>query len=141
MHLEYFTIGSSLVHALPTLLYMGAARRKNRLALMDDPSGLADFISIPYESLVIGILFSYGVAFTVMQKMNKRDNGTKNVKNAAIAGAVLGLLLSLVGRHIFDLPIKHFGMTDHPWTVHMIAPVLYAIIFVLIEKIGIGETR
>ena len=141
MPIEYFTIGSSLVHALPTLLYMGAYRRKNRLNLIENPSGLADFVSIPYESLVIGILFAYGVAFTVMQKMNKKDNGTKNVRNAAITGAVLGLSLSLIGRHIFDLPVKHFGMIDQPWSVHIVAPVLYAIIFVLIEKIGIGETR
>jgi len=135
MYIDNFTLGSSLVHALPTLLYMGFYRRKNRLNLLNDPSGLSDFVSIPYESLVIGILFAYGVAFMIMKKMNEKNN--KKVQNAAISGAVLGLLLSIVGRHVFDLPLKHFGMTQ-TWTVHIVAPVLYAVIFLIIEKIEIG---
>lgn len=139
MHVEYFTLGSSLVHALPTLMYMGVYRRKNRLNLLTDPSGLDDFVSIPYESLVIGILFAYGVAFTVMQNMNNRDGNVKNKRNAIITGALLGLTLSIVGRNVFDLPSKHFGMTDSTWRVNLIAPILYAIIFLVIEKIGIGE--
>lgn len=127
MDFQNFVTGSSVISALPTLLYMGFYRRKNRLNLLVDKSGLEDFLSIPYESLVIGILVAYGVSFAIMKKLDK-SNGDKK-RNAILVGAGLGLTLSLIGRHVFDLPVKHFGMTNGS-SVHLVAPILYALIFV-----------
>lgn len=126
MSFSDFLKGSSLISAFPTLLYMGIYRRKNRLNL---PSNLENFASIPYESIVAGILFSYGVSNLILKKLDEK-NGNKK-RNAIIVGSILGLSLSIIGRYGLDLPNKHFGMKENGFNVHLIAPVLYAIIFLL----------
>jgi len=138
MNLEYLIKGSSVFHSLPTLLYLGFFRRKNRINLLKDPSGISDFASIPYESIIIGVLIAYGVSLKLLKKLNKRTNKeeslTNSLINASIVGSVTGLIFSLTGRFVFDLPSKHFGITERPWMVHIVAPILYAIIFIIIEK-------
>lgn len=126
MSFSDFLKGSSIIAAMPTILYMGMYRRKNRLNL---PSNVGNFASIPYESIVVGILLSYGVSTMILKRLDDK-NGNKK-RNALLVGSTLGLLLSIIGRYGFDLPVKHFGMMNNGFNVHIIAPVLYAIIFLL----------
>lgn len=81
---------------------------------------------VPFELFVLFLPIAYGFA-GIINKHVVRYYG----QNASIwVGAIVGLLFSLVGRYLFDLPILLFDMNkDTEFRVHFIAPVLYAIIF------------
>jgi len=83
--LENFIKGSSLVAAFPTLLYVGVFQMKNRQALLQKASSLElqNFLSIPFESIVVGVLVSYGIAFTIMKRNidEEKDSKLKKLVN------------------------------------------------------------
>ena len=65
--MEDFLKSTSVLISLPTLLYVGAAHRRNRLELLKDLQGamstqLENFLTIPYEFLSIFICVGYGLA-------------------------------------------------------------------------------
>jgi len=132
-----FIKGSSLVATIPTLVYVGMAQNRNRisaLGLASNPD-VKQFLSIPYELIVIGILVSYGVTNTIL-KRNKDDEGNVPVSKVLLCGASLGLFLSVVGRFGLDLPVKMFKIpSSESWTVHPIAIVLYMFIMIYVNKI------
>ena len=132
-----FIKGSSLVATIPTLVYVGMAQNRNRisaLGLASNPD-VKQFLSIPYELIVIGILASYGVTNTIL-KRNKDDEGNVPVSKVLLCGASLGLFLSIVGRFGLDLPVKMFKISSsESWTVHPIAIVLYMFIMIYVNKI------
>ena len=132
-----FIKGSSLVAALPTLVYVGMAQNKNRLAALGMASNpnVKQFLSIPYEFIIIGILASYGVSNTILKKYED-DKGNVPMKKVLLCGASLGLFLSTVGRFGLDLPVKMFKIpSSQSWTVHPIAIVLYMFIMIYVNKI------
>lgn len=58
--MEDFIKGSSILAALPTILYLGFYQRKNRLSALNsinDPAqiSLKTFLSIPFESILAGV--------------------------------------------------------------------------------------
>jgi len=126
-----------LVATIPTLVYVGMAQNRNRisaLGLASNPD-VKQFLSIPYELIVIGILASYGVTNTIL-KRNKDDEGNVPVSKVLLCGASLGLFLSIVGRFGLDLPVKMFKISSsESWTVHPIAIVLYMFIMIYVNKI------
>lgn len=135
MTLKDFTKGSSLVATIPTLLYIGFYQRKNRISLLKNATPeLKKFLSIPFETLVIGVLFAYGIAYSSLNyDENEQENRTLSV---VITGSLLGLSLSLIGRFVFDLPVKMFGITpEKAWIVHPTASILYIFIFLYVDKV------
>lgn len=57
------------------------------------------------------------------------------VQSSLITGALLGLFLSFVGRFGYDLPVQLFGFDrENEWQVHVIGPIVYALIFVLLVR-------
>jgi len=131
--MDDFLKGSSMAVALPTMVYVGMAQRKNRLAAFSNSTDQAtqEFLSIPYESIAVGIPIMYGITYTLLKYYN--DDPSR--KETMLFGAALGLTLSLIGRFVFDLPIKMFGLMETPWMVHIVAPILYTLIFVYVDKL------
>ncbi|CAM9699605.1 unnamed protein product [Ectocarpus sp. 6 AP-2014] len=130
-----FLKGTSVLISLPTLLYVGFAQRRNRLALLDSLGGgmsvkLENFLSLPYEFLPVFISLAYGAA-AMSLRTNSTDEPESDGKlhpvwKIVLIGLSLGLSLSLAGRFGLGLPVKMFGMPpDKAHTVHLVAPVLY----------------
>jgi len=81
------------------------------------------------DTLEIGARLMYGVANVINVALGN------TVIGAAVVGAWLGEILSLVGRFGFNLPTRVFNMQEKDaWRVHAIAPIIYALIFVLIVR-------
>jgi hypothetical protein len=55
-----------------------------------------------------------------------------NINYSLIVGAIFGLLLSSIGRFYLNLPKLLFGFKQNEHNVHIIAVILYALIFRLI---------
>lgn len=131
-----FLKGTSVLVSLPTLLYVGAARRKNRLELLSTLEGtmsvkLENFLSIPYEFLPLAISFVYGLAYKTASHDTEED--APKIQKVVLVGALTGLFLSLVGRFGMGLPTKMFGMPpSKEHKVHIVATVLYMAIFVYV---------
>lgn len=113
-----FAIGASFPASVVTQLYLATAHDRAR--------------STAYPSLTTmghGVRLAYGVANVINVQLGN------TIESAALVGAVLGLALSLIGRYKLGLPQTLFGMTKATeWRVHVIAPVLYAAIFVIIVR-------
>ena len=109
-----FLVGTSFAATFVTHTYVRWAFEK----------GGTSRVGLPM--LGIGIRLAYGVANVI----NVRAGNT--VQSSFWVGACLGLFLSLVGRSI-GLPHTLFKM-DNAWHVHVIAPILYAAIFVLLVR-------
>lgn len=136
-----FLKSTSVLASLPTLLYIGLAQRKNRIDLLrslpgDASVNLENFLSIPYEFLPLVISLVYGIAynFVVTPRDASNSERRKLTKSSLIVGASTGLFLSTVGRFGLNLPTKMFGMpAGKAYTVHLVAPVLYMLIFVYVS--------
>ncbi len=138
-----FIRGSSIVAALPTLMYIGFHQNANRigaLALASTP-GVREFLSIPYEAIVLGILVAYGLTYKIMRLLHRAEDGVDEsvsgvpTKTLIVGGAILGLTLSIIGRFVLNLPVKMFHMSpSRAHLVHPIAIVLYALIFLYVDK-------
>ena len=112
-----FIIGSSILITLITLLYVGYAFRK-----AGRPS------DIPYELYAIFIPIMYGVFNVANVYLQKKYKFCPNISLAV--GALFGLLLSFFGRFGYDLPKRIFEFSEQTESrVHIIAPVMYALIF------------
>lgn len=141
-----FIRGSSIVAALPTLMYVGFHQHKNRVGALELVSSprVREFLSIPYEAIVLGILVAYGVTYKIMKLLHRsKDEGVVDdqvepgvpTKTLVLGGAALGLSLSVIGRFGMNLPVKMFRMPPaRTYLVHPIAIVLYAFIFLYVEK-------
>ncbi len=120
-----FIIGSSIFATISTFSYTGVAYRR---------SGRPK--EIPFEILALAIPLMFGVMNILnifIQSNLKLNFKGKNFVIAAVVGAVTGLTFSFLGRFGLDLPSKIFNISpDKEWTVHIIAPLLYAAIFALI---------
>lgn len=136
--MEDFLKGTSVVVSLPTLLYVGLAHRRNRISLLETSKTpeLESFLSVPYEFLPLAISLVYGIAYSFLNK--ERDDPNKIVdKRALVVGSLTGLFLSLVGRFGLGLPSKMFGLPQgKEYTVHIVAPVLYMLIFVYVAYLA-----
>ena len=136
-----FIKGSSVLAALPTLLYLGFYQRRNRLNALNSSSDIAikTFLSIPYESIVVGVPLIFGLAYFLMKKSerNSDDPNKKNIHTGRVIlfGSSLGLILSIIGRFGFDLPAKLFGINEREYSVHIVAPIIYPFIFLYVDKL------
>ena len=137
--MEDFVKGSSLIAALPTLLYVGFYQMKNRKKMLGEATSpeLKSFLSIPFEIIIVGILVAYGVAYSSMKEsIQENDSMMFKFTKIAVHGASLGLTLSLFGRFMFDLPVKMFGIpSGQAWTVHPTAILLYIVIFIYVNSV------
>ena len=114
-----FVAGSSVAASFVTLAYLGRAFAK--------AGRPPDF---PYETAAFAIPVLYGLANALNVSV-----GGDSLPSAALSGCLLGLLLSVLGRFRYGLPVRFFGFSDaNSWAVHGVAPVLYALIFVLIVR-------
>ena len=137
--MDNFVKGSSVAAAIPTLLYVGYYQMKNRKALIGSASSpeLKDFLSIPFEIMVIGILVSYGITYSFMKHNidEEKDSKLSKITKVALHGGLLGLSLSLVGRFGLDLPVKMFKIPrNKAFSVHPTAFVMYIFIFMYIYQ-------
>lgn len=138
---SHFILGSSVVSAIPTLLYVGIAQRNNRISLINDSNSpeLASFLSIPFETIFIGILVAYGISHALINldsDSDDPDDAYPSKLSVATKGAIFGLVLSLIGRFVLNLPVKMFKMkTEDAWMVHPIAMIIYAIIMLYVDFI------
>lgn len=138
--MDNFIKGSSIVAALPTFLYVGYYQMQNRNSLLKSVSSpeLKSFLSIPYEIMVIGILVSYGITYSLMKRNIDEDNDSNVTKltKVAIHGAILGVILSIIGRFALDLPVKMFKIPrNKAFSVHPSAFILYIFIFLYVYYI------
>lgn len=137
-----FLKSTSVFISLPTLIYVGLAHRTNRLELLKSTSSsgnikLQNFLSIPYEFLPLFISIVYGIAFNIARSSKDENQGDKKpliTPRVLLVGFLTGLGFSLVGRFGMDLPVKMFNFPrEQSHRVHLIAPVIYAVIFVYVS--------
>lgn len=84
---------------------------------------------ISSDVLDIGVRMAIGLANVLLVYMGN------TVQDAAVVGALLGFCLSLIGRFAYNLPTTLFGYdTKTAWRVHIIAPLMYAAIFVILVR-------
>jgi len=137
--MDNFIKGSSIVAALPTFLYVGYYQMQNRNSLLKSVSSpeLKSFLSIPYEIMVIGILVSYGITYSLMKRnIDVEDSNVTKLTKVAIHGAILGVILSIIGRFALDLPVKMFKIPrNKAFSVHPSAFILYIFIFLYVYYI------
>ena len=108
---------SALISVI-TLFYIGVAFQKH-----DSPA------SVPYHSFIIIIPLLYGLVGLINYYIVKKYGQFFSL----FVGAAFGLILSVIGRFVFNLPILIFGFTKKTeYLVHIYAPLLYAGIFRLI---------
>ena len=72
-----FVAGSSFLSALPTLLYVGMAQRKIGCRSCRADASIEEYLSIPFETIIVGILVAYGVTYSIietqLQKIRKTE--------------------------------------------------------------------
>ena len=82
--------------------------------------------TIPYELFPIFIPILYGIFGVINYYIISKYGNNYSI----IVGMVFGILLSIIGRFVLNLPIKLFDFTkDTSYKVHIYAAILYAIIF------------
>ena len=109
-----FIIGSALPSVLPSNLYIGLANASK------------DVIK-RYEFFPIMISLFMGIYNMVNYKLYEKY---QSEIIPVLVGATFGVMLSIIGRFIFDLPIRLFSFTkENEWSVHIYAAITYAIIF------------
>ncbi len=142
--MEDFIKGSSILAALPTILYLGFYQRKNRLSALNsinDTSqvSLKTFLSIPFESIIAGVPLVFGIVYWAMKKSegksDKPDKKENHIGRVILFGSSLGLILSIIGRFGLDLPSKLFGIKERQYSVHIVAPIIYPFIFLYVDKL------
>ena len=112
-----FIIGSSLPSVLISNLYIGMANYKK------------DIIK-RYELFPFSIALLFGLFNIINYMIYKKIH---NDISAIISGILFGLILSLIGRFIFDLPTRLFHFTkQNEYMVHIYASLLYTFIFYFI---------
>ncbi len=120
-----FVIGSSILATIITFSYTGNAYRK---------SGRPK--DVPFEWIPIFIPIMFGLMNMLnifLQSIIKKKSTTSKYIIAATVGALTGLIFSLMGRFGLNLPQKIFNIEKtKEWTVHVIAPIMYAAIFAVI---------
>jgi hypothetical protein len=114
--INVFVMSSAV--SIITLIYIGFAYNKK-----------CSLPNIHYELFPIFIPLLYGIFgiinFFVIQQVGSMYSFT--------VGAMLGLMLSIIGRFVLNLPVLIFNFTKHnEYKVHVYAMVLYASIFQLI---------
>lgn len=81
---------------------------------------------VPYNDIIIIIPILYGI----MGIINYIVTSKLGINWSFIVGAIFGLLLSLVGRFVLDLPRLIFNFKkDNEYLVHIYAIMLYGCIF------------
>jgi energy-converting hydrogenase Eha subunit A len=84
---------------------------------------------IPFEYFPVIIPIFYGITGIIIYQLKRKYNIP-----SYILGAIVGLLLSLIGRFILQLPTKLFNFTkDNEYQVHIYAIILYGFIFQFIS--------
>ena len=82
--------------------------------------------NVHYELFPVFIPLLYGI-FGIINYYVMKQIG---FQFSFLVGAAFGLLLSLIGRFVLNLPQLIFGFTKHTeYKVHLIAMILYALIF------------
>lgn len=110
----YIFIISSLVSII-TITYLGVAYYRKQ-----KPS------NVNFKLMVLIIPLIYGISGVINYKMIEEYG----INSSLIVGGLVGLLFSLVGRFILNLPTKLFEFTkNNEYQVHIIAVILYSIIF------------
>ena len=113
-----FIIGSSFFMTIIPAMYISYGFSKQKYTKESKDA---------YIKIMIGLSLFYGLIFTLTTSIvSKRVNG---VKGYAIAGAISGLIFSIVGRFLLDAPKLIFGIENNEWIVHPIGMVLYSVIF------------
>ena len=115
MNSKSFTVfAKSFVISLITLVYIGIAfKRSGR------PS------NVPIETIMMFVPIAYGlfgVFDDFLTTKFKRDY-------SLLVGMFVGLVFSLVGSFMLDLPRTIFGFKESTMIVHVYAVILYALIF------------
>lgn len=113
-----FLVGSSVVTTIVTITYVGVAYARRGL-----PAGF----DIQWYTLLFSLV--YGLGALAIKRLILDPKGV-SYNWALLVGAAVGLTLSLIGRFAAHLPQRLFGMSaEGAWKVHVIAPVLYALVF------------
>lgn len=116
-NIHAFFLSSSLPASMITLAYLAYGYAKEKR-----PN------DVPYELFGLLVPLIFGI-FGVLNY-----NATKfGSYNSLIVGALFGLIISLIGRYVFNIPLKLFGLKDNKQRiVHLYAPILYSLIFYII---------
>ena len=121
-YLRAFVLGSSFPVMVFPLLYIGLPHMKRTTPL---PSGLR------YETIPLALPLYYGAWNVLSTYLGKQGldkmMGTRG--RLVATGALTGLVLSLIGRKIYNVPHELFGHRKDDTRVHYVAPILYGGIF------------
>lgn len=113
-----FAIGISFSATFVTLFYLTRAH---------DLAGSPKDVNL--AMITILSRFAYGFANVLNVILGN------TIQSAGFTGALLGILLSFAGRFGLNLPIKLFRFKkEDEWKVHVIAPFLYALIFIFVVR-------
>ncbi len=117
--LRSFLIGSSFFVTLWPYLYTGIPH------ILRGP-----IKGFRYEYMPIFVPIYYGV-MNVLSVLVLKQYIRNDQLRMFVTGAITGLVLSLIGHFGFRLPEKLYKM-DNPNMVHIVAPIIYSLIFGLI---------
>lgn len=113
-----FLIGASV--SIFPIVYLGIAHNK----LSNDESSN---MKIKYATLVMCLPIVYGFVYTILMSVLEdvvKDDRTRLI----IIGLISGGLYSIIGRFYLRIP-ETLLLLDYPHRVHIIAPIIYAIIY------------
>jgi hypothetical protein len=119
-----FLIGSSVpVFLVPLIGYWSFAKIAN-------PETAYSLVTVPISyPIIIGIL---NVFFLMLRESIPLK---KDTHKYLAFGLVVGLILSLIGKFVFDFPTLQLELPEHlQFVVHIFAPIVYALVFRFIIK-------
>ena len=109
-----FIIGSAWPATIISLLYIGNAY--NNTPIYNQP--------IPYSKIVWTLPIFFGITNALV------GGADASMITMIITGIVFGILLSNIGTHIYNMPVKIFGYSEeNKYITLLIAPILYAFIW------------
>ena len=115
-HIKAFILGTTILISVFPYSYLGIPH-----------TTLGPLKTAKYEYIVMTIPLIFGLANVVTLSLPIQNTTLKYI----IGGTLTGLILSLIGRYWLDIPAQLFPDTSAD-SVHVIAPILYALVFVLI---------
>jgi hypothetical protein len=110
-NLRSFLIGSSV--AIFPMIYLGLAY--NKLSCEE-----ASLMKVKYANLVMFMPIMYGFVYMVLSSLIP--------KQYILIGAIAGELYSLMGHFLLRIP-ETLLKSKNPNSVHVIAPILYSLIY------------
>lgn len=120
--MDDFLIGSSYFVTIFPFLYIGLPYKSGK-----------KIPGVSFTDIVLILPLYYGIMNVIVKRFLEEfaPPSSRNVK-LFLRGAIIGFLLSLVGHFMFNVPKHLFALKGSPYMVHLYAPILYGLIFMIV---------